>query len=148
MLYIRLKCQISTCLSGHSLLQSVPSPRCCCVQTVDVRVREQPDKSLLATFGGATHLIYGMEEPLGLRMVSNRTCLQTYHTVGCCTLVRRLWLSTYLLLYRGEAMPLMDLASASWRIVSLLLSHTCIQRSCMLALTCTHCELNAYVTLM
>ncbi|KAG5181165.1 acetyl-CoA carboxylase [Tribonema minus] len=37
-------------------------------KNIDVHVREQPDGSLLATFGGSTHLIYGMEEPLGLRM--------------------------------------------------------------------------------
>ncbi|CAM9556080.1 unnamed protein product, partial [Phaeothamnion confervicola] len=37
-------------------------------QTVDVRVREQRDGSLLATFGGSTSLIFGMEEPLGLRI--------------------------------------------------------------------------------
>jgi acetyl-CoA carboxylase/biotin carboxylase 1 len=38
-------------------------------KTISVRVRQQPDGSLLASFGGVTHMVYGMEEPLGLRMV-------------------------------------------------------------------------------
>ncbi len=43
---------------------------------IDARVREQPDGSLLATFGGAAHVLVGMEEPLGLRMVvDGRTVL-------------------------------------------------------------------------
>ncbi|CAM9330367.1 unnamed protein product [Chrysoparadoxa australica] len=37
-------------------------------KTIDVRVREQPDGSLLANFGGVTHQVFGQEEPLGLRM--------------------------------------------------------------------------------
>ncbi len=42
----------------------------------DARAREQPDGSLLATFGGSAHVLVGMEEPLGLRMVvDGRTVL-------------------------------------------------------------------------
>ena len=37
--------------------------------TIEVRVIENLDGSLLATFGGETHKIFGMEEPLGLRLV-------------------------------------------------------------------------------
>ena len=37
--------------------------------TVTAKVREQPDGSLLASFGGATRKIHGMEEPLGLRII-------------------------------------------------------------------------------
>merc|ERR1711988_1072734 len=38
-------------------------------QTVDVKIREQPDGSLIATYGGEVHTIFSQEEPLGLRMV-------------------------------------------------------------------------------
>ncbi|CAN0442698.1 unnamed protein product, partial [Discosporangium mesarthrocarpum] len=38
-------------------------------QDIIAKVREQPDGSLMATFGGATRIIFGQEEPLGLRMV-------------------------------------------------------------------------------
>eukprot|EP00612_Vaucheria_litorea_P002853 CAMPEP_0171460884 /NCGR_PEP_ID=MMETSP0945-20130129/5573_1 /TAXON_ID=109269 /ORGANISM="Vaucheria litorea, Strain CCMP2940" /LENGTH=2045 /DNA_ID=CAMNT_0011987159 /DNA_START=270 /DNA_END=6407 /DNA_ORIENTATION=+ len=38
-------------------------------KSIDVHVRTQPEGTILATFGGQTHLILGMEEPLGLRMV-------------------------------------------------------------------------------
>lgn len=40
----------------------------CNGKTIDVRVRVQPDGVLVTTFGGVSHLIFGMEEPLGLRM--------------------------------------------------------------------------------
>jgi acetyl-CoA carboxylase / biotin carboxylase 1 len=40
-------------------------------QTVEVRVREQPDKSLLCTIGGDNYQLYGQEEALGLRMRIN-----------------------------------------------------------------------------
>ena len=45
-------------------------------QTITTKVRQQPDGSLLATIGGATRKLHGMEEPLGLRMVvDGTTCL-------------------------------------------------------------------------
>ena len=34
-----------------------------------VRIRDQSDGSLLCTYGGLMHKVYGQEEPLGLRMV-------------------------------------------------------------------------------
>ena len=41
-------------------------------QTVEVRIREQPDKSLLCTVGGSEALqLFGQEEALGLRMKIN-----------------------------------------------------------------------------
>lgn len=36
---------------------------------IDARVIETAEGSLLATFGGETHRIFGMDEPLGLRLV-------------------------------------------------------------------------------
>jgi acetyl-CoA carboxylase / biotin carboxylase 1 len=36
---------------------------------IDARVTETAEGALLATFGGETHRIFGMEEPLGLRLV-------------------------------------------------------------------------------
>jgi acetyl-CoA carboxylase/biotin carboxylase 1 len=36
---------------------------------IDARVTETSEGSLLATFGGETHRIFGMDEPLGLRLV-------------------------------------------------------------------------------
>ena len=36
---------------------------------IDVRVTQTAEGALLATFGGETHRIFGMEEPLGLRLV-------------------------------------------------------------------------------
>jgi len=42
----------------------------------ECKLREQPDGSLLATFGGMTRKIVGQEEPLGLRVViDGTTCL-------------------------------------------------------------------------
>jgi acetyl-CoA carboxylase/biotin carboxylase 1 len=38
-------------------------------QNIDVKIREQPDGSLLCMFGTQTRKVYGQEEPLGLRMV-------------------------------------------------------------------------------
>jgi len=37
--------------------------------SIDVRVTPTAEGALLATFGGETHRIFGMEEPLGLRLV-------------------------------------------------------------------------------
>lgn len=43
---------------------------------LDAKVREQSDGTLLTIFGGSSHRISGMEEPLGLRMVlDGTTCL-------------------------------------------------------------------------
>lgn len=36
---------------------------------IEAKVRCQPDGSLMATFGGVVHVIYSVEEALGLRMV-------------------------------------------------------------------------------
>lgn len=36
---------------------------------IDIRVTQTAEGALLATFGGETHRIFGMEEPLGLRLV-------------------------------------------------------------------------------
>ena len=45
-------------------------------QQIPATVREQPDGSLLATFGGKTRKMNGIEEPLGLRIVvDGATCL-------------------------------------------------------------------------
>jgi acetyl-CoA carboxylase/biotin carboxylase 1 len=41
--------------------------------SVDVRLREQSDGTLLAIFGGETHQLLGFEEPLGLRLVLDGT---------------------------------------------------------------------------
>jgi hypothetical protein len=38
-------------------------------QVLEAKVRQQPDGSLIAEFGGSVHTIYALEEPLGLRMV-------------------------------------------------------------------------------
>ncbi|GAB5367881.1 hypothetical protein AAMO2058_001270000 [Amorphochlora amoebiformis] len=35
---------------------------------IDVRIREQPDGSLLMKYGGNTHVVNALEEPLGLRL--------------------------------------------------------------------------------
>jgi len=43
-------------------------------QSVNVKVREQADGSLLCNFGGTVRKIFGQEEPLGLRMVSRSGC--------------------------------------------------------------------------
>ena len=40
-------------------------------QTIDVRVREQPDSSLLCTINGENYQLFGQEEALGLRMKIN-----------------------------------------------------------------------------
>lgn len=40
-------------------------------QIVEVRIREQPDKSLLCTIGSENYQLYGQEEALGLRMRIN-----------------------------------------------------------------------------
>ncbi len=36
---------------------------------IEARVTETAEGALLATFGGETHRIFGMDEPLGLRLV-------------------------------------------------------------------------------
>jgi acetyl-CoA carboxylase/biotin carboxylase 1 len=38
-------------------------------QNINVKIREQPDGSLLCMFGATTRKVYGQEEPLGVRMV-------------------------------------------------------------------------------
>jgi acetyl-CoA carboxylase/biotin carboxylase 1 len=35
---------------------------------IDVEVTTTPEGALLATFGGEKHRIFGMDEPLGLRL--------------------------------------------------------------------------------
>jgi acetyl-CoA carboxylase/biotin carboxylase 1 len=44
----------------------------------DVRVTETAEGALLATFGGETHRIFGMEEPLGLRLVLDGNTILMY----------------------------------------------------------------------
>ena len=41
--------------------------------SMEVRLREQSDGTLLAMFGGTTHQLLGLEEPLGLRLVMDGT---------------------------------------------------------------------------
>ena len=36
---------------------------------IDARVTDTAEGALIATFGGETHRIFGMDEPLGLRLV-------------------------------------------------------------------------------
>jgi len=43
------------------------------VTSMEVRLREQSDGTLLAMFGGTTHQLLGLEEPLGLRLVMDGT---------------------------------------------------------------------------
>jgi len=38
-------------------------------KTTEIKYREQPDGSILASFGGSVRKVYGQEEPLGLRMI-------------------------------------------------------------------------------
>ena len=40
-------------------------------QVIEVKIREQPDKSLLCAIGGENYQLFGKEEPLGLRMKIN-----------------------------------------------------------------------------
>lgn len=40
-------------------------------QSIEVRIREQPDKSLLCNVGGESYQLFGQEEALGLRMKIN-----------------------------------------------------------------------------
>lgn len=40
-------------------------------QSVEIRIREQPDKSLLCNVGGESYQLFGQEEPLGLRLKIN-----------------------------------------------------------------------------
>lgn len=47
-------------------------------QSVEVRVREQPDKSLLCSIGGESYQLYGQEEALGLRMKINGATVKIY----------------------------------------------------------------------
>ena len=41
----------------------------CAGNVIDARVTQTAEGALLTTFGGVTHRIFGMEEPLGLRLV-------------------------------------------------------------------------------
>ena len=45
---------------------------------IDARVTETAEGALLATFGGETHRIFGMEEPLGLRLVLDGVTILMY----------------------------------------------------------------------
>lgn len=45
---------------------------------IDVRVTENAEGALIATFGGETHRIFGMEEPLGLRLVLDGVTILMY----------------------------------------------------------------------
>ena len=38
-------------------------------KATEIKYREQPDGSILASFGGSVRKVYGQEEPLGLRMI-------------------------------------------------------------------------------
>lgn len=55
--------------SGESLWMSTGSPAQIGNNVVDADVSFAGDGALLATFGGETHRIFGMDEPLGLRLV-------------------------------------------------------------------------------
>ena len=48
------------------------------VKIIDAKVSLAADGALLATFGGETHRIFGMEEPLGLRLVVDGNTLLLY----------------------------------------------------------------------
>jgi acetyl-CoA carboxylase/biotin carboxylase 1 len=45
---------------------------------IDARVTETAEGALLATFGGEKHRIFGMEEPLGLRIVIDGVTILMY----------------------------------------------------------------------
>jgi len=45
---------------------------------IDARVTETAEGALLATFGGETHRIFGMQEPLGLRLVLDGVTILMY----------------------------------------------------------------------
>ena len=47
-------------------------------QSFDVRVTLTAEGALLATFGGETHRIFGMDEPLGLRLVLDGVTILMY----------------------------------------------------------------------
>jgi acetyl-CoA carboxylase/biotin carboxylase 1 len=50
---------------------------------IDARVTETAEGALLATFGGVTHRIFGMEEPLGLRLVIDGVTILMYVKFAC-----------------------------------------------------------------
>jgi len=53
-------------------------------QSIEVRIREQPDKSLLCSIAGESFQLYGQEEALGLRMkINGVTVSHTFH-LFCC----------------------------------------------------------------
>jgi acetyl-CoA carboxylase / biotin carboxylase 1 len=41
----------------------------CGSNIIDARITQTAEGAILATFGGETHRIFGMDEPLGLRLV-------------------------------------------------------------------------------
>jgi acetyl-CoA carboxylase / biotin carboxylase 1 len=45
---------------------------------IDATVTETAEGALLATFGGETHRIFGMDEPLGLRLVVDGVTILMY----------------------------------------------------------------------
>ena len=45
---------------------------------IDATVTETAEGALLATFGGETHRIFGMDEPLGLRLVLDGVTILMY----------------------------------------------------------------------
>ena len=54
----------------------------CGSSTVEVQVNENAEGALLAKFGGETHRIFGMDEPLGLRLVVDGNTILMYVVVG------------------------------------------------------------------
>ena len=50
---------------------------------IEARVTETAEGALLATFGGETHRIFGMDEPLGLRLVLDGVTILMYVGKAC-----------------------------------------------------------------
>ena len=50
---------------------------------IEARVTETAEGALLATFGGETHRIFGMDEPLGLRLVLDGVTILMYVWKAC-----------------------------------------------------------------
>ena len=50
---------------------------------IEARVTETAEGALLATFGGETHRIFGMDEPLGLRLVLDGVTILMYVFKAC-----------------------------------------------------------------
>ena len=70
---------------------------------IDARVTETAEGALLATFGGETHRIFGMQEPLGLRLVLDGVTILMYVICVCASFLGSL-LETVLnhfLIYTG-----------------------------------------------